>query len=45
MFSFDKVEQLHIEKEIFQLNANKSAGPDAIPPKIIKDGFMVLTPP
>ena len=42
---FDKVDQIQIEKEILQLNTKKSAGPDAIPPKAIKDAYMVLSPP
>ena len=44
-FSLNKVDQMQIENEILQLNAKKSAGPDAIPPKVVKDSFMVLTPP
>ena len=44
-FSFNEVNQSQIEKEILELNAKKSTGPDAIPPKIIKDSFKVLTPP
>ena len=44
-FAFDKVEETQIEKEILLINAKKSAGPDAIPPKIIKEAYMVLTPP
>ena len=44
-FSFDKVDQKQIENEILNLNSRKSAGPDAIPPKIIKDSYMVLTQP
>ena len=44
-FSFDKVDQMQIEKEILQLNAKKSARPVAIPPKTIKDVYMVLSPP
>ena len=42
-FSFSEVNQSQIEKEILELNAKKSTGPDAIPPKIIKDYFNVLT--
>ena len=41
-FSFNKVDQMQIENEILQLNAKKSAGSDAIPPKVVKDSFMVL---
>ena len=44
-FSFDKVNNTQIEKEILQLNVKKSAGPDDIPAKIVKDSFIVLTPP
>ena len=36
---------MQIEKEILQLNAKKSAGSDAIPPKTIKDAYIVLSPP
>ena len=44
-FVFNSVEQTQIEKEICQLNSKKSAGPDNIPPKVIKDSIKVLTPP
>ena len=44
-FSFDKVMEMQIEKEILQLNTKKSPGPDAIPSKIVKDSFGILTPP
>ena len=44
-FSFNSVDQMQIENEIVQLNAKKAAGPDDIPPKIIKDSIDVLTLP
>ena len=44
-FFFEKVDQKQIESEILSLNAKKSGGPDAIPPKIIKDSYIVLTQP
>ena len=44
-FAFEEVEQIQIEKEILQLNAKKSPGPDFIPPKVVKESFKVLTPP
>ena len=42
-FSFNEIDQVAMEKEILLLNSKKSAGPDAIPPKIIKECFSVLT--
>ena len=44
-FSFHEVYQNEIEQEIVQLNVKKSAGPDAIPPKIIKDSIIVVKAP
>ena len=44
-FSFHEVNQNEIEQEIVQLNVKKSAGPDAIPPKIIKDSIIVVKAP
>ena len=44
-FSFSKIDQTQMEDEILRLNSKKSAGPDSIPPKIVKDCFKVLTPP
>ena len=38
-FSFHEVNQNEIEQEIVQLNVKTSTGPDAIPPKIIKDSI------
>ena len=43
-FSFHQVNQMQIEQEILKLNAKKSAGPDAIPPKVIKDSITVVKP-
>ena len=45
IFSFHEVNQNEIEQEIVQLNVKKSAGPDAIPPKIIKDSIIVVKAP
>ena len=44
-FSFHEVNQNEIEHGIVQLNVKKSAGPDAIPPKIIKDSIIVVKAP
>ena len=44
-FSFNKVDEKEIEKEILELSSNKSAGPDAIPPRVIKDSVSVLKSP
>ena len=41
-FSFNKADEKEIEKEILELSSEKSAGPDAIPPKVIKDSVSVL---
>ena len=43
-FKFRVVDQIQIEQEILKLNGRTSAGPDAIPPKIIKDSISVVTP-
>ena len=44
-FSFNKADEKEIEKEILELSSNKSAGPDAIPPRVIKDSVSVLKSP
>ena len=44
-FSFDKVSQSQLEKEIIELNPKKAAGADFIPPKVIKDSVRVLKSP
>ena len=44
-FSFSIVKESQIEKEISDLNEKKSVCPDAIPPIIIKDSSIVVTPP
>ena len=44
-FSFNVVNESQVEKEILELSANKSVGPDAIPPSIVKASFIVVTPP
>ena len=45
LFSFTRVGQSGIKKEILELNAKKATGPDAIPPKIIKDACKTLEYP
>ena len=44
-FSFYVIDEKQMEKEVLQLKPKKSAGPDTIPPKIIKDCSTELTPP
>ena len=44
-FSFNKADEKEIEKEILELSSNKSAGPDAIPLRVIKDSVSVLQSP
>ena len=44
-FSFDKVNQKQIEKEIMELNPKKAAGYDTIPPKVLKDTVKELQAP
>ena len=44
-FSFNKADEKEIEKEILELSSKKSAGPEAIPPKVIKDSISVLKSP
>ncbi len=44
-FTFTKVNQAQIEKEILELNPKKATGSDTIPPKIVKDALRVLKPP
>ena len=41
-FSFEKVNQSQIEKEIMNLNPKKAAGADFIPPNVIKDSVTVI---
>ena len=41
-FSFNTIDQKQMEKEVLQLKPKKSAGPDDIPPKIVKDSSTVL---
>ena len=40
-FSSNKADEKEIEKEILELSSNKSAGPDAIPPRVNKDSVSV----
>ena len=42
-FVFSQINESQIKKEIRELNPNKSAGFDSIPPNIIKDSAEVLT--
>ena len=44
-FSFCKVNHSKIEKEILELNPKRATGPDAIPPKVVKDAFRVVKSP
>ena len=44
-FSFANVTHTQIEKEMMELNSKRATGADGIPPKIIKNSFMVLTLP
>ena len=44
-FSFTKVNEHQIEKEILDLDPKKATGSDTIPPKIIKDASRVLKSP
>ena len=41
-FTFNEIDQVGMEKEILHLNSKKSAGPDDIPPKIVKNSSTVL---
>ena len=43
-FLFSQVDEVIIEQEILKLNGKKSAGPDTIPPKVIKDSIKVIKP-
>ena len=43
-FSFHEADEMLIEQESLKLNSKKSVGPDAIPPKIIKDSINVIKP-
>ena len=43
-FKFREVDQIQMKQEILKLKGKSSAGPDAIPPKIIKDSISVVTP-
>ena len=43
-FLFCEVDEMIIEQEILKLNGKKCAGPDAIPPKVIKDSIKVINP-
>ena len=43
-FSFQEVDETQMKQKILKLNGKTSAGPDAIPPKIIKDSISVVTP-
>ena len=43
-FLFCQVDEMKIEQEILKLNGKTSAGPDTIPPKIIKDSIKVIKP-
>ena len=44
-FSFNKINEMHMRKEILSLNTKKSAGHDSIPPKIVKGEVSVLIIP
>ena len=44
-FSFSKINEAQMKKEIMELNARKSAGHDEIPPKIIKVSVTTLLTP
>ena len=43
-FSFYEADEMLIEQEILKLNGKKSVGPDATPPKIIKDSINEVNP-
>ena len=43
-FSFHEADEMLIEQEILKLIGKKSVGPDAIPPKLIKDSIIVVKP-
>ena len=45
MFSFNKIDQSDICKEIQQLNNKKAAGYDGIPPKILKESIAIINYP